>query len=311
MPLDPECQMLLDQMQGTIRPFDEMSVEEARASIAALTGAFGEPEAVAEVENRTVPGPRGEIPVRVYTPEGKAPFPVLVYLHGGGWVIGSLDTHDGVCRTLANAARCVVVSVDYRLAPEHPQPASAEDSYAAVRWVAEHAASIGADPNRVAVGGDSAGGNLSAVVSQMARDRGGPRLVFQLLVYPVTDTPSPTYASYTENGEGYFLTTKTMHWFWNHYCGTSTSIDDPYLCPIRAKDLTGLPPALVVTAEYDPLRDEGEAYAAKLREAGVPTELKRYPGMIHGFFGMGALLGVARQATADAAAALRSAFARR
>ncbi len=311
MPLDPEAKMLLEQMTTVVRPFDELSVVEARAAIATLSAAAGEGEAVARVENRTVPGPRGEIPIRVYTPEGRAPFPVLVYFHGGGWVIGNLETHDGVCRHLANAAGAVVVSVDYRLAPEHPFPASGEDAYAATRWVAANAAVIGGDAKRIAVGGDSAGGNLAAVVSLMARDRGGPPLVFQLLAYPVTDTPSANTASYRENAEGYFLTAKMMHWFWNHYCGKNPDLSDPYLCPLRARDLKRLPPALVITAEFDPLRDEGEAYAARLREAGIPATSKRYPGMIHGFFGMGALLTQARAATKEAASALRAAFAAR
>ncbi len=307
MPLDPEAKMLLEQLTTVVRPFEELSVEEARAAIVTLSAAAGEGEPVARVENRTLPGPRGEIPVRVYTPEGRAPFPVLVYFHGGGWVIGNLETHDGLCRHLANAAHCVVVSVDYRLAPEHPFPASGEDAYAATRWVAGNAAALGGDAKRIAVGGDSAGGNLSAVVSLMARDRGGPPIVFQLLVYPATDLPSANM-SYRENGEGYFLTAKSMHWFFAHYCGANPDASDPYLCPLRAKNLGGLPPALVVTAEFDPLRDEGEAYAARLREAGVRTKLTRYPGMIHGFFGMGPLLTQARAATREAADALRSAF---
>ena len=311
MPLDPEVKMLMDQMATAIRPFDELPVEEARAEIATLSTAAGEGEPVAKVENRVVPGPRGDIPVRVYTPEGRAPFPVLVYFHGGGWVIGSLETHDGLCRHLANAAGAVVVSVDYRLAPEHPFPASGEDVYAATRWVAANATAVGGDPRRIAVGGDSAGGNLAAVVSLMARDRGGPPLVFQLLVYPVTDTPSANTASYRENAEGYFLTAKMMYWFWNHYCGKSPDLSDPYLCPLRAKNLRDLPPALVVTAEFDPLRDEGEAYAARLREAGNRASLKRYPGMIHGFFGMVPLLTKAREATKDAAEALRATFTAR
>ena len=311
MPLDPEAKMLLEQLTTVVRPFDELSVDEARAAIVTLSAAAGEGEAVARVESRTVPGPRGEIPVRVYTPEGCAPFPVLVYFHGGGWVIGSLETHDGLCRHLANAAGAVVASVDYRLAPEHPFPASGEDAYAATRWVAANAAVIGGDAKRIAVGGDSAGGNLAAVVSLMARDRGGPPLVFQLLVYPVTDAPSANTASYRENAEGYFLTAKSMHWFWTHYCGENPDLSDPYLCPLRAKDLKRLPPALVVTAEFDPLRDEGETYAARLREAGNQADLKRYPGMIHGFFGMGPLLTKAREATKEAASALRAAFALR
>ena len=311
MPLDPECRMLMDQLQGTMRPFHEMSVAEARAAIGALADAAGTPEPVAHVEDRTVPGPAGEIPVRVYRPEGVEALPVLVYFHGGGWVIGSIETHDPLCRHLANAVGCIVVSVDYRLAPEHPYPAAVEDAYAATAWIAQNAALLGGDRRRIAVGGDSAGGNLTAAVSLMARDKGRPHLVFQLLVYPVTDAPGTgDHPSYRENGEGYFLTTEMMHWFWNHYCGAQPNAADPYLCPLRAKDVAQVPPALVVTAEFDPLRDEGEAYARRLREAGVPVELKRYPGMIHGFFGMGGLLAGARQATAEASAALRSAFAR-
>src|SRR5881392_1691752 len=286
MPLDPEAKMLLEQLTTVVRPFDELSVEEARAAIVTLSAAAGEGEAVARVENRTVPGPRGEIPVRVYTPEG-------------------------LCRHLANAAGAVVVSVDYRLAPEHPFPASGEDAYAATRWVAANAGAIGGDARRIAVGGDSAGGNLAAVVSLMARDRGGPPLVFQLLVYPVTDAPAANTGSYRENAEGYFLTARMMHWFWNHYCGKTPDLSDPYLCPLRARDLKHLPPALVVTAEFDPLRDEGEAYAARLREAGSQAHVKRYAGMIHGFFGMGPLLTKAREATKDAAEALRAAFSAR
>jgi acetyl esterase/lipase len=311
MPLDPQARMLLDQMQAMgLPPLDALPVPEARAAIMQMVAAAGPPEPVARVENRTVPGPAGEIPVRLYAPEAKGPLPVLVYYHGGGWVIGNLDSHDGVCRQLANAAGCLVVSVDYRLAPEHPYPAAAEDAYAAARWVAAHAASLGGDPARVAVGGDSAGGNLSAVVSQMARDRGGPRLVYQLLIYPVVDAPGDERASYRDNADGYFLTATSMHWFWNHYQAGKPSCREPYACPLRATDLRGLPPALVITAEFDPLRDEAEEYAAKLHAADVPVTLTRYDGMIHGFFGMAALLDQAKVAVAEAVDGLKRAFAR-
>jgi acetyl esterase len=311
MPLDPEARVLLEQLNGVLRPFHEMSVAEARTAIEALVAASGEPEAVGRVENRTIPGPAGDIPVRIYTPEGRPPFPVLVYFHGGGWVIGSLDSHDGVCRLLTNAVGCIIVSVDYRLAPEHPYPAAVEDTYAATRWVGEHAAEIAGDPRRIAIGGDSAGGNLTAVIALVARDRGGPPLVFQLLVYPVTDAPTDKRASYRDNADGYLLSRADMDWYWKHYAGTSARPGDPYLCPVEAKDLRGLPPALVITAEFDPLRDEGEAYAARLREAGVTVRLTRYKGMIHGFFGMAALLAQARAATQEATEALRGAFAGR
>jgi acetyl esterase len=260
--------------------------------------------------DRTVPGAAGAISVRIYTPAGSTPFPVLVYLHGGGWVIGNLDTHDGTCRALANAAGCVIVSVDYRLAPEHRFPAAPEDAYAATQWVATNAASIGADPSRIAVGGDSAGGNLSAVVALMARDRGGPSLCFQLLVYPVTDGTTQS-ASYRDNADGYFLTKDMMEWFWNHYVRDAADRRHAYASPLRAESLNGVPPALVITAEFDPLRDEGEAYAARLREVGVPVVLTRYDGMIHGFFGMGAMLSQGTSAINEAAASLRAAFARR
>jgi acetyl esterase len=235
---------------------------------------------------------------------------LLVYFHGGGWVLGGIETHDGVCRELANAAGCVVVSVDYRLAPEHKFPAAVEDCYAATQWAAAHAGDLGADARRLAVGGDSAGGNLAAVVSQMAPDRGGPPIVFELLVYPVTtaafDTPS-----YRDNAEGYLLTAGDMRWFWNHYLNGPADADNPYASPLRATRLAGLPPALVITAEFDPLRDEGEQYAQRLEEAGVPTRLIRYDGMIHGFFGMSHMMDKAKAAVREAGANLRLAFSRR
>jgi acetyl esterase len=308
MPLDPQARALLDQMTAMgLPPFHQQTVAEARDAIVAFAAAAGEPEAVSGVDDRTIPGPQGTIPVRIYTPDAPGPLAVLVYFHGGGWVIGNLDSHDGVCRLLANAARCLVVSVDYRLAPEHPFPAAAEDAYAALRWVADNAKALGGDRSRIAVAGDSAGGNLSAVVSHMARDRGGPRLVHQVLIYPVTDAPSDN-ASYRDNAEGYFLTAEMMQWFWNHYVGTGPGRNDPYARPLRAKTFAGLPPALVITAEFDPLRDEGEAYAANLREASVPVRLSRYDGMFHGFFGMVTFLDQARAAVREAAGVLREAF---
>ena len=309
MPLHPQVRTIMDQMTAAGPPLHHLSPAEARKAVLAMRATQGEPERVAKVEDRSFPGPAAELPLRIYTPDGRGPFPVLVYFHGGGWVIGSLETHDGLCRHLANAAGAVVVSVDYRLAPEHPFSASGEDAYAATRWVAANAAVIGGDAKRIAVGGDSAGGNLAAVVSLMARDRGGPPLVFQLLVYPVTDAPSANTASYRENAEGYFLTAKMMHWFWDHYCGKNPDLSDPYLCPLRAKDLKRLPPALVVTAEFDPLRDEGEAYAVRLREAGVPTVAKRWEGHIHGSMMFTAVSASARQYRKEITAALRDAYA--
>ncbi len=307
MPLDPQAKALLDAMPP-MPDFSKLDLAPIRAVMDQSPFDVGPPEAVANVENRTIPGPAGEIRVRVYTPEGSGPFPGLVFFHGGGFVLCSLDTHDGQCRSLANAAGCVVVSVDYRLAPEHPYPAAPEDCYAATRWVAKHGAELGIDVARLAIGGDSAGGNLTAVTALIARDRGGPALRFQLLVYPVTnfafDTPS-----YLDNADGYFLTQGMMRWFWEKYLVDPRQGAEPYASPLRAESLANLPPGLCITAGYDPLRDEGEAYAERLRKAGVDIRTSRYDGMFHGFFGMGGQLAKAREAVAEAGAALRAALA--
>jgi acetyl esterase len=308
MPLDEDMKQVLDLMapQGT-PDFTSFTVEQLRANMGALMVAQGDPEPVGRVENRSFPGPGGDVPIRIYTPAGAGPHPVLVYFHGGGWVLCNLDTHDGTCRSLCNQAGCVVVSVDYRLAPEHKFPAGLEDCYAATRWVAERAATLGVDSARIAIGGDSAGGNLTACVALVARDRGGPGLVHQLLVYPVTDATFET-PSYQQNAQGYFLTRDAMEWFWNHYLRGDADATDGYAAPLRARDLAGLPPATVITAEFDPLRDEGEAYGRRLREAGVPTRIERYDGLIHGFFGMTAMVAKAKGAVAMAAAELRTSF---
>jgi acetyl esterase len=306
MPLDPAVKSMLEMFASSGMPaFDSLPVAEARAMFNAMPGATGAKAALARIEEGRIPGPAGEIPVRIYTPEGEAPLPILVFLHGGGWVIGTLDGYDDLCRALARAVPAIVISVDYRLAPEHPYPAAADDSYAAVCWAAENAASIGGDPARIAVGGDSAGGNLSAVVSLMARDHRHPKLAHQLLIYPVTDLRGST-VSMRENGEGYFLTQRTMIWFADHYTTPEQRLL-PYVSPLLAPDLGGLPPATVITAEFDPLRDEGEAYAARLRESGVPVEQTRYDGMIHGFISM-PMFHQAGKAIEQAAAGLRSAF---
>jgi len=311
MPLDPQARALLDQLVAMGGPpLRAQSVAEARATMAALAGLSGTVDVpLGGIANRTIPGPDGAIPVRVYTPEGRAPFPVLVYFHGGGWVLGGLDTHDGICRQLAHGAGAVVMSVDYRLAPEHPYPAAPADCYAAVAWTAAHGAEIGADPKRIAIGGDSAGGNLTCVTALQARDKGGPPLRYQLIIYPVTNDSLDT-PSYHENATGYLLETADMEWFWGHYLAKAADGAESYASPLRARDLRGLPPALVITAEFDPLRDEGEAYAKRLQEAGVPVRLRRFDGMIHGFFGMGAVLDQAKTAVAESCAALRDAFAR-
>ncbi len=259
------------------------------------------------IKDRTMAGPAGEIPLRIYMPAGNKALPILLYFHGGGFVVGDLDTVDFRCRLLADWAGCVVVSVDYRLAPEHPYPAAVEDCFAATVWAAEQAAALGADADRIAVGGDSAGGNLAAVVALLAKEHGGPKLCFQYLVYPVTDATTET-VSYHENGSGYGLTKDAMVWYWDNYAPDLARRSEPYASPLRAPDLSGLPPALVVTAEFDPLRDEGEAYAARLREAGVPVELRRYDGMVHGFLGQTGVSDLSKQATIDSVAALRQAF---
>jgi acetyl esterase len=310
MPLDPQTKALLDQVAAAGGPpLDSLTPEQARTMFAAMRELAGPPEPVSGVVDRTVPGPAGAIRVRMYTPAGTGPFPALVYFHGGGWVIGSLDSLDSPCRSLANAAGCAVISVDYRLAPEHKFPAAAEDCYAATYYVVQNAAALNVDPGRIAVGGDSAGGNLAAVVTLMARDRGGPALAFQLLVYPVTNHDYET-ASYQDNAEGYLLTKSLMVWFWNHYLRDETDGRNSYASPLRAESLGGLPPALVVTAGYDPLRDEGEAYAARLREAGVRAETRRCDDTIHGFFQLAGVLDLGRQMVADAGAALREALTR-
>jgi acetyl esterase len=312
MSVDPQVQAYLDRVATlNMSPLSSLTPEAARRQVVESLALFEdeEGEAVARVENRTIPGPAGEIPVRIYTPAGSEPFPLLVYFHGGGWVVCDLDTHDGACRSLANGAGCVVVSVDYRLAPEHKFPAAPEDCYAATKWVAEHAAEIGGDPARLAVGGDSAGGNLAAVVSQMARDRGGPRLALQVLIFPVTDFTAQN-ASKRENNEGYDLSVEDMAWFSNHYLNSKQDELNPLASPMLATDLGGLPSALIITAEYDILRDEGEDYGRRLQEAGVPVTISRYAGMIHGFFGMPRTFAKATVAMNEVTQALRAAFER-
>lgn len=299
---------LLDQAFPKVET-GTLSAPEARAQLALATAATAvDPEPVAFVEDRTIPGPAGEIPVRVYRPHSDEPLPIVVYFHGGGFVLCGLDTHDATCRALTNAVGCAVVSVDYRLAPEHRFPAAAEDAYAATAWVAAHAADVGGDATRVAVAGDSAGGNLAAVVPLLARQRNGPALAFQLMIYPVTDSAMDT-PSHKDNAEGYFLTRGAMKWFWDQYLGPDGDGTDPLASPFKAADLSGLPAAMVITAEFDPLRDEGEAYGRRLEEAGVPTTVKRYDGVFHGFFGLGAFVEASKHANEDAYAALRSAFA--
>lgn len=310
--LDPQMKILLDTFNAAGPMFLRAETpEQARAKMQALLAANPiPPEAIYRVEDRHIPGASGQIPVRVYTPEGNPPMGVLVYFHGGGWVLGDLESHDRVCRALANGAGCVVVSVDYRLAPEHVFPAGAEDSYAATKWVFENAASLGADPARLAVGGDSAGGNLAAVVSMMARDRGGPPIGFQLLFYPVTDAALDTPSQKEFAADGCVLSRADMEWFWNNYLGSDAEKTNPYACPLRAKNLAGLPPALVMTASHDPLRDEGERFAQRMISAGVKVTCTRYEGVTHGFISFADALDKGKEGQRQASDALKVAFAR-
>ena len=308
MPLDEDVKMLLSLLAAPGAPsLSSLPVEDARANMRTLTALRTGAEELPRVENRTIPGPHGDIPVRIFAASTQPNLPILVYFHGGGWVLGDLDTHDGTCRTLAKQIDGIVVSVDYRLAPEHKFPMALDDCYAATLWAAENAAALGGDARKLAVGGDSAGGNLSACVSIKARDEGKPRIVHQLLVYPVTDARLDT-VSYRENSEGYFLIRDDMQWFCNHYLAEPADADNPYAAPLRSKDLRGLPSATVITAEFDPLRDEGESYAKKLKDAGVPVELRRYDGVIHGFFSMGDMIAKGKTAVQFATGALRNAY---
>ena len=308
MPLDPQIKVVLEAMSALAMPsLSTVPPAVMRKAFEEQRSARPEGDSVAKVIDRQIPGPDGKLTVRVYSPFGAGPFPVLTYFHGGGFVLCDLDSHDSTCRDLTNAAQCVVVSVDYRLAPEAPFPAAPEDCYAATRWVAENAPELDGDPARHAVAGDSAGGNLAAVVALMARDRGGPTLVHQLLIYPVTDHSFDT-PSYLDNAEGYFLTREMMQWFWGHYLKSEADGMQALASPLRADDLSNLPSATVITAEFDPLRDEGEAYAARLEASGVPTELVRYEGMVHGFFGMTDTVDRAKEAVAQSGRALRRAF---
>lgn len=283
MPLHPQVSGLLQQLADAgAKGFYEMEVAEARLTFAGLVASLPRSAAkVASVVNRTIPGPGGELGLRIFTPEGAGPFPALVYFHGGGWVIGDVEVYDDPCREVCSRAGVVVVSVDYRLAPEHPFPAAPDDCAAATKWVVANAASIKVDASRLAVGGDSAGGNLAAGVAQRFRDENGPKISAQLLIYPVARTDGVATVSMVENAVGYLLQRKDMEWFGMHYLKGAGDGLKPSASPILAKTLAGLPPALVITCEFDPLRDEGEDYGKALKAAGVPTTLSRYDGTIH------------------------------
>ena len=307
MPLDEDSRHLL----AILTPEDSPPLHQVDVHVLreAMESRFPdrEREPVWKVEDRVAVGPHGDVPVRLYRPESKGTPPVLVYFHGGGWVLGSLETHDAICRALANAAGCVVVSVQYRLAPEHPFPRGLEDCQAVVRWVRSAAGQLAVDGQRIAVGGDSAGGNLAAVVANCNRDENAPPLCHQLLIYPVIDVRQTT-ESYCENAEGFLLTALGMKMFWDLYLGESTASESPLASPGMVADLTDLPPATVLTAQYDPLRDEGEIYAERLRAAGNQVELRRWDGVFHGFVGFADRLVKGREAILFSAQRLRESF---
>lgn len=305
MPLDPQAQVVIDMIQSlgvaTLTPGTDPDEIRGLMNAAVLPS----PIVLDRLEDTTMPGPGGPLPIRIYRPAGAAPKPIIVYFHGGGWVLGSLDTHDATCRALARDADAVLVSVDYRLAPEHRFPAAVEDADAALAWAAAHADELGGDADRLVVAGDSAGGNLAAVIAQRSRVD-GPKVAFQLLIYPVTDHEF-TSDSMEDNAEGYFLTRDAMRWFYSHYLNNDAEGDDPRVSPLRADDLGGLPPAFVLTMEYDPLRDQGVAYAHALAAAGTEVTATTYPSLFHGCFGMGEMIDAARAPFDDAVAAIRSA----
>ena len=310
MALHPQIVKGLEALaKANLPALHTLSAPEARDQMAAMSAARGgEPTPVRKLENRTIPAPGGEIPVRIYWPHAEGTRGALVYYHGGGHVIGSLDTHDKVARNMCEGAGCVVVSVDYRMGPEEKFPAAVDDSWAALLWTAENAASLGVDPNRLAVGGDSAGGNLAGVVALMARDAGAPKLVLQSLVYPVGDYRLIA-ESYKTYGEGYgVLTDKAMVWFQNHYLRNLDDANDWRASPLLAKSLKGVAPAVITAAECDVLYDDGVQYREALEAAGVPVQYTLYPGVIHGFFSMAPDLDLAVEAQRDVAAALKAAF---
>jgi acetyl esterase len=306
--LDPQAKAVIDLVIKSGRPpYHQLSPKDARQMYRETRPASTPPAPeIGLVKDLSADG----VPVRLYRPKdvsAAAPLPALVYFHGGGWVIGDLDTHDVLCRQLTAGAGIAVVAVDYRLAPEHKFPAAADDAWTATRWVAAHAGELGVDAARLAVGGDSAGGNLAAAVSLMARDQGAPALAMQVLLYPVTDVAAEAQ-SYTDFADGFMLTRDSMRWFIAHYLNDGRDATDWRVSPLRAPSLAGVAPALVVTAGFDPLRDEGDAYARKLREAGVRVDAVCYGGMIHGFAPMGRLIETGNRAVAHVVATLREAF---
>jgi acetyl esterase len=312
MPLDPQIEVVINLVKQANAPeFWQLTPDQAREQYLLRTEKLKVREPIHRSEDRRIPGPAGAIPIRIYRPRepgaGEA-LPILLWFHGGGFVIGNLDTHDSACRLLANQADCLVVSVDYRLAPEHKFPAAVEDCEAALKWIVRHAPELHGDAARIAVGGDSAGANLATVVALLARDAGHPKLAFQLLLYPCV-APEPETPSHHKFAEGYVLTRKTITWFFKQYLRSRKDENDFRFAPLIADDLSDLPPALVLVAGYDPLRDEGVDYAKRLIEAGNRVRLSNYEGMIHGFYLMGGAVDAARTAVAESAEMLKAAFA--
>jgi len=312
MPLDPQIEFVIGLVKKANAPeFWQLTPDQAREQYSLRVAKLAVKEPILRTEDRRIPGPGSHIPIRIYTPREARPgekLPVLLWFHGGGFVIGSIDTHDSVCRMLANQADCIVVSADYRLAPECKFPAAVADCEAALKWVALHAVEFGADPQAIGVGGDSAGANLATVVAILARDAGHPKIAFQLLIYPCA-APEPETPSHYKFAEGYVLSRNTITWFFRLYQRSRADSNDFRFAPLIADDLANLPPALVLVAGYDPLRDEGVDYAKRLIEAGNRVRLVNYEGMIHGFILMGGAVDDAKRAVAESAQALREAFA--
>ncbi|SFW83283.1 alpha/beta hydrolase [Amycolatopsis australiensis] len=307
--LDPAVRALLDQAASAPAPARPPTAVELRAAFAASRPEPGPAAPVASVTDHLVPGPGGDLRVRLYLPDAPGPVPVFLWIHGGGWTLGSIDENEVASRAVCAAASVAVAAVEYRLAPEHPYPAAPADCYAVLEWLAGGGAGQAVMPSRVAVGGESAGGNLSTVVSLLARDRGGPPIAAQVLICPVFGHPDDGHASYADFATGYGMTADAMRFFFAQYVPDPALLAEPYVLPSRASDLAGLPPALVLTAEYDVLRDEGEAFARQLSDAGVAVDLHRYAGQIHGFYGLYTDLPASARSHAEVAAYLRGIFA--
>ena len=306
MPVDPQFAPLLAQTE-TAPPLSEVPLQVLRMGMGGPRPADFQPTPVAQVIDENIPGPRGDIKLRIYRPHAEDNLPVLVFMHGGGFILGDLDTHDEVARVLTMQARCVTVAIDYRLAPENPFPAAPDDCFAALRWAAEHARDFGGDASRIAVCGDSAGGNLAAVMTLRARDEGGPKICGQVLIYPLTDAIDAEEFQPGPDGKLHFFKARDGAYFNSLYFGDMVEARHPHASPTFAEDVAGLPPALVLTAEYDPLCRQGEAYAARLKAAGVDVHQTRYGGAIHGFISMP--LPMAAEALGECAAWLARRFA--